>query len=321
MVANSSLCPVCRSDSFKLIETKAHFAISRCSQCELVFASPTPSEEALRDFYNGFQYARLPESAFATQVTYTENGTQRFLKTIADLRNGEPVRAALDFGGGLGFFAAALANKCDKVVLFDLDPRSLNFAKEKFGGKFKVNSSAESALDDGPYDLILLNQVIEHVTDPVALLRNLKRALAPNGIIAITTPNNRTNDFWLRPELFYHHVGRAAGSFRERLSVLATNSWLSCDPPRHLFSFNEKSLGKASTEAGLDPRLIVTAYFDVDPFGQPTYRFSGLGRLKNIARTLLFAMSKFSGPILRALDRRGTRGTTLIGYLQPNKNG
>jgi SAM-dependent methyltransferase len=41
----------------------------------------------------------------------------------------------------------------------------------------------------GPYDVITLIDVIEHVSDPVALLENARDILAPAGVLVIVTPD------------------------------------------------------------------------------------------------------------------------------------
>jgi 2-polyprenyl-3-methyl-5-hydroxy-6-metoxy-1,4-benzoquinol methylase len=44
----------------------------------------------------------------------------------------------------------------------------------------------------GPYDVITLVDVIEHVPDPVGLLKAVKTVLAPGGVIAVVTPDRRS---------------------------------------------------------------------------------------------------------------------------------
>jgi SAM-dependent methyltransferase len=219
----------------------------------------------------------------------------------------------LDFGGGLGFFASALAETAPEVVLFDLDPKSRSYARDKFLGRVKVADTVEEALA-GRFDVILLNQVVEHVPDPVGFLAQFRRALFPGGVLIVTTPNNDSADHWLRPDVLAHYYCLAKGGAAARFRGLATNPWLCCDPPRHLYAFGRKSLEAAGERAGLRPLKIETKWFDRDPYGQPKYRLAGLGSPKRAALTILYVWSRFSGPLGRLLDLRRTRGTTLIGY-------
>ena len=43
----------------------------------------------------------------------------------------------------------------------------------------------------GPFDLVILNQVFEHMKDPLGLIERIKKELAPNGKILIAVPNRR----------------------------------------------------------------------------------------------------------------------------------
>jgi SAM-dependent methyltransferase len=45
---------------------------------------------------------------------------------------------------------------------------------------------------EGPFDVITLIDVIEHVTAPLCLLRAVRSALAPDGIVAVVTPDVRS---------------------------------------------------------------------------------------------------------------------------------
>jgi SAM-dependent methyltransferase len=310
-------CPVCSADSRGVVQTGNGFSINRCLGCDLVFADPIPSMQALSDFYVGYEYAMPPSEDLPLQLRHVESGVDRIWERIKAFRNGRAPASILDFGGGLGFFAAALSDKCSDVSLFDLDPNSRRFALQTFGDKFKICDTPESALSrPGKYEFILLNQVIEHVREPVRFLEDVAKALAPDGILALTTPNNRTDDFYFRPDIFHHYLSIPKGGTFERLGLLVSDSWLCCDPPRHLFAFNEPSLRNAGRQAALAAVSIESAYFDDDPFGQPKYRFSGLANTRKTLLTGLYLLSKASGPMARMLDSQRQRGTTLIAYFK-----
>jgi SAM-dependent methyltransferase len=45
---------------------------------------------------------------------------------------------------------------------------------------------------EGPYDLVTLTDVLEHLEDPRACLRALRTQMAPGGLLVISTPNRRS---------------------------------------------------------------------------------------------------------------------------------
>ncbi len=79
----------------------------------------------------------------------------------------------------------------------------------------------------GAYDAIVMNHVLEHVYDPVALLRVCHGLLAPGGILAMATPNALS--FGLR------EFGR---------------DWMGLDVPRHLQVFTSSALAETARRAG-----------------------------------------------------------------------
>lgn len=80
---------------------------------------------------------------------------------------------------------------------------------------------------DGAFDLVTAFHVLEHVPDPVAMLRRMLAWLAPGGLLVVEVPNAAG----LGARLF----GRA---------------WSGLELPRHLSHFTPESLGRAVTQAG-----------------------------------------------------------------------
>lgn len=303
-------CSVCGGESRGLATTKSGFDLLRCTKCALVFCSPLPTTAELNAYYQGFAYARPPEDELARQVAYTEGGTSALLDEIEELTI-RPIQKVLDYGGGLGFFANALSQHFTDVALFDLDSHARDFARERFPHRFRVIDQAEQALAE-KYDLILLNQVIEHVPDPVSFLRSFARALEPDGILLVTTPNNDAIDTFLRPDVLWHYARRLQAPTSKSISLLLSDSWVCCDPPRHLFSFNRTNLVEVGQRSGFEARRTATAFFDRDALGQPKYSFRGFRTPRAMVDSVLYLWSKVAAPIGRALDPQKRRGSTLL---------
>lgn len=302
-------CIVCGSSSRSLAETVNGFGLLRCVQCRLVFCSPVPTQEELDAYYQGFAYARPTPSQFAEQVAYTEAGALRLLGEINELTQ-HPVRKMLDFGGGLGFFANAFAQHYPAVTLFDLDATARAFAREQFADRFRVVDKAKDAFAD-QYDLILLNQVIEHVPDPVTFLSYFRGVLAPGGLLIVTTPNNDAVDTLIRPDVIWHYARRLKFHPLKAVWLLFSDSWVCCDPPRHLFAFNPLNLALLGQRAGFDGLRTSTSFFDEDALGQPKYSYRGFWTTRAALESFLFVISKFSARLGRLADPRRNRGSTL----------
>lgn len=108
-------------------------------------------------------------------------------------------------------------------------PHAARLARAR--GLHIFNASLESApLDANAYDIIALLDVLEHLEDPLAALKQLSTALAPGGYLVALTGN--------------------AASFAARFYK---GSWYYSNYSEHISFFTPASLRQAVTAAGLTP--------------------------------------------------------------------
>jgi SAM-dependent methyltransferase len=95
----------------------------------------------------------------------------------------------LDVGCGNGAFLAKMRDLGWEVVGVKPDPEAARVAREDFGVTVFEGRLEEAGLSDGSLDTITMHHVIEHISDPVDVLRECYRILKPSGILVIVTPN------------------------------------------------------------------------------------------------------------------------------------
>jgi SAM-dependent methyltransferase len=106
--------------------------------------------------------------------------------------------AILDVGAGLGDFIMHCPNS------YAVDPDPLN-VKEML----KKNIRAELLLNDKInhenvfFDSVIMDNVLEHISDPINLLLEIKRVLKPNGIFLIGVPGKKGFDTAPDHKIFY----------------------------------------------------------------------------------------------------------------------
>jgi 2-polyprenyl-3-methyl-5-hydroxy-6-metoxy-1,4-benzoquinol methylase len=142
----------------------------------------------------------------------------------------------LDVGCGNGRFLAIMRDAGWEVLGVDVDPLSAKIAKEQFGVPVIVGTLAEAGLPDESFDAVTLNHVIEHVYDPIALLRECHRVLKPQGRVVVVTPN---------VESMGHQVFRGY--------------WRGLEPPRHLYLFALRTLRICAAKSGLHIKALRTS--------------------------------------------------------------
>jgi SAM-dependent methyltransferase len=120
-------------------------------------------------------------------------------------------RNILDIGCGSGF--ALDAAKCAGLETFgmELSRSAASAAAEREHTIFPVLLKDMDRAWEGKFDLISLNQVLEHIPEPVELVRQCVRFLSPRGAIAIAVPSATgvlRFDPWLPANWPPHHVSR-----------------------------------------------------------------------------------------------------------------
>jgi 2-polyprenyl-6-hydroxyphenyl methylase/3-demethylubiquinone-9 3-methyltransferase len=109
-------------------------------------------------------------------------------------RAGKPLagRSALDIGCGAGLLCEPLARLGAAVTGVDAAAENVAAAAahaEGVGLDIRYMAGEVASLDIGTFDLVTSVEVIEHVADKAAFLRDVAARLAPDGLLVMSTPN------------------------------------------------------------------------------------------------------------------------------------
>jgi 2-polyprenyl-3-methyl-5-hydroxy-6-metoxy-1,4-benzoquinol methylase len=119
----------------------------------------------------------------------------------------------LNLGGGSGQVSTVLERCGFAVTNVDIELGSEN----ERNIRFNLNSCEPLPLAAGSFDLVLCQEVIEHVENPWQLLRQVWRLLREGGHLVLTTPNIQSKHskkmfvkngyfHWFTPECFEYHI-------------------------------------------------------------------------------------------------------------------
>lgn len=154
--------------------------------------------------------------------------------TVAELPPGAG-RRLLDVGCGSGEFLQRMRTSGWEVIGVEPDPMAAARARSR-DLDVRDGALADAALQADFFDAIVLSHVIEHVHDPISLLRECGRVLRPGGVLVVMTPN-------------LDSVGhRRFGA-----------DWRGLEPPRHLHLFSSRSLSTCVRTAGLTVAALRTS--------------------------------------------------------------
>ncbi|WP_285713897.1 bifunctional 2-polyprenyl-6-hydroxyphenol methylase/3-demethylubiquinol 3-O-methyltransferase UbiG [Erythrobacter oryzae] len=101
-------------------------------------------------------------------------------------------KSALDIGCGAGLLCEPLARLGAAVTGVDAAAENIAAASahaEGVGLDIRYMAGEVAGLDIGQFDLVTSVEVIEHVADKPAFLRDVAARLAPDGLLVMSTPN------------------------------------------------------------------------------------------------------------------------------------
>lgn len=177
------------------------FSILGCTACGVEFLDPFPKDT--QAYYSGKDYWEDHHGPVEVAKLRAKHGPEqrRWFYEVG----GETLRnqRVVDFGCGAGIFldmAKGLASETIGVDLADHFGEHL----ERHGHQFLHTSEI---LADGSVDVAVSFDTLEHVPEPIAFLKDIRRVLKPSGRAFIGLPNQ--DDFLKKfvPEyvpFFYH---------------------------------------------------------------------------------------------------------------------
>jgi 2-polyprenyl-3-methyl-5-hydroxy-6-metoxy-1,4-benzoquinol methylase len=162
-------------------------------------------EELLKERLNGRTKIDQTDPRYKFWIEYDIRAIERGKKIIEALKPFLSVKGARisDIGCGTGGIAIAFALNGAKVVASDPDKSALRIgsaraSEEKVEVEWLVSKGESIPFVDSSFDLIICNDVIEHVESPNGLAKELYRLLKNRGIFYLTTPNKHSpyNILW-----------------------------------------------------------------------------------------------------------------------------
>lgn len=114
----------------------------------------------------------------------------------------------LDIASGEGYGSAMLARSAAKVVGVDIDVHAVADANARYGqaGKldYKVGEAGAIPFPDASFEAVVSFETIEHIDNPEALVKEIKRVLKPGGFAIISSPNKSVYNLGLLEPNHFH---------------------------------------------------------------------------------------------------------------------
>lgn len=181
-------CPACGgpAEPRPCLSTAA-LRYHRCQACAHRFAPRVPEDAVLRALYASTGVGERRRAALRASA---EADLPRLRRLAAGLAAKAPARRrAIEVGCGAGPLVRALADVFDHAIGCELDPTLAADAARRFGIDVRPERLESLPLEAGSVDLVVFNDVLDHLNDPAAVLAAARRLLAPRGLCWVSVPN------------------------------------------------------------------------------------------------------------------------------------
>lgn len=214
-------CPLCGGRDDVPVHSKDGFTIVRCRGCGLVYVNPRLPVADLERLYG--------EQVISPAAYYVRTEAQderSFAKRVALIERWRQPGRLLDLGCGPGAFSAAARARGWATLGLDINAASVARCRARgldvIGGAFP-----HPALQGRTFDVVAMNDFLEHLADPLGALRLVRTLLAPDGVVFVSTPD--------------------VGSLMAKLTGAR---WLHLKPNEHLVYFDRRTIRRALEMSG-----------------------------------------------------------------------
>lgn len=212
-------CILCNNKRYNKLYKINEYNIVRCTNCSFVFVTPLPTQKKLDKIYKNSNY----ETGFFYEGLIRSDAR----RTLNNLKKLEfKTKNLLDVGCGAGFFLDEARKEGWTTTGLDISTEAVDYAVNNLHLEVK-RGNINTFSSQKNFDVIILIQVIEHLTKPYPVLKKIHSLLKKNGVVCIATPNINS---WLSQVL------------KDRFNYLI--------PPEHIFYFSPSTLKQLLEKTG-----------------------------------------------------------------------
>lgn len=232
-----SKCLICgRETPITFVEEYNKYSIYECTICEGQFVSPMKAEN-YDLLYKGrgnsrFTYFYLDRLSLPPDKFCSFYKASACPKVVFKLIKKYKLKGRLlDIGSSLGTFGKLAQDMGFDVFVTDPSEEAIGYARKNYSLYSSCVASVETIPEHwyNNFDVVTALEVIDHLENPVTLLRKALNLLRPGGHFILSTPNNKSIEVRLKrsPPWDYppHHLSRYSTN---TIKYILTNTGFDC---------------------------------------------------------------------------------------------
>ncbi|MBM4362493.1 MAG: class I SAM-dependent methyltransferase, partial [Deltaproteobacteria bacterium] len=226
-------CPLCDGQG-RAFRRKAGYPILRCAACDVAFVPPRLVPDDLESLYSRAYFEGDADTGYPGYLADGAILRKNFADRLAFVeRVGCPGPRLLDVGAAYGLLLLEARARGFEPEGVEIAPDCAEEAARLSGARVACGSFVDVPLE-GPYDVIVMLDVIEHFRDPLAAMRRAHELLVRGGLLVMET-----------------------GDMDSRWARAAADRWHFLDPPQHLFYFGLEGMKRTLRTAGFTSEIAV----------------------------------------------------------------
>ena len=210
----------------------ARFPIARCSTCGFLYAELEPSAAFLTRLYD--RVVRHDSNHQAAEGRASVARRMAYVGLLLELAPPDRALTALDFGCGLGTTLRLLV--AAGITAIGYDASTVRRSHVEHGG-LRIAATREEVIANGPFDIVVCDNVLEHMPNPTDTIELLASVTAEEGLLYLSVPD--CDDTFIQTQL--------------RLSGNGQPIDMSLNPLEHLNYFDLAHLDRLLSEGGFLP--------------------------------------------------------------------
>ncbi|MFL0704289.1 class I SAM-dependent methyltransferase [Cylindrospermopsis raciborskii] len=246
------------------------FSIVQCSNCGLVYTNPRPHPSLTHLIYTTeYYYGEGCDPVFSAEGSTKANDSEMLLDAISSYfeqvhHSPEDRKILIEAGGGAGLICKAANDRHFNSIMTDLSPDSINIARNN-GINCILGELDSEELEHlhGKVDVVVANEVIEHVYSPRKFLIDVFRLLRPGGIFCYTTGN--------------YAETRLQGKNWSYMNI----------PDAHIHFFTRGIMDRYLKETGFSGRVDIYSFYTKNNAGYKLMRKLGIKLSKGYPKTTM----------------------------------